>query len=171
MDFKEMAHGRYSVRKYSARPLEREKLDEILAAAMLAPTAKNQQPLRIYVLQSAEALEALNALTNCAYGAGTVLLFAYDKNEEWQNPLEPGVTSGVEDVSIAATYVMLRAIELGVYTTWCNYYPNTQLERALGLPENERSVLVMPIGYRAEDALPSPSHEASRPIGEVVRYI
>lgn len=171
MDFKEMARERYSVRKYYARPLEREKLDEILAAAMLAPTAKNQQPLRIYVLQSAEALEALNALTNCAYGAGTVLLFAYDKNEEWQNPLEPGVTSGVEDVSIAATYVMLRAIELGVYTTWCNYYPNTQLERALGLPENERSVLVMPIGYRAEDALPSPSHEASRPIGEVVRYI
>lgn len=171
MDFKEMAHERYSVRKYSARPLEREKLDEILAAAMLAPTAKNQQPLRIYVLQSAEALEALNALTHCAYGAGTVLLFAYDKNEEWQNPLESGVTSGVEDVSIAATYVMLRAIELGVYTTWCNYYPNTQLERALGLPENERSVLVMPIGYRAEDALPSPSHEASRPIGEVVRYI
>lgn len=166
-----MARERYSVRKYSARPLEREKLDEILAAAMLAPTAKNQQPLRIYVLQSAEALEALNALTHCAYGAGTVLLFAYDKNEEWQNPLEPGVTSGVEDVSIAATYVMLRAIELGVYTTWCNYYPNTQLERALGLPENERSVLVMPIGYRAEDALPSPSHEASRPIGEVVRYI
>ena len=171
MDFKEMASERYSVRKYSARPLEREKLDEILAAAMLAPTAKNQQPLRIYVLQSAEALEKLNALTHCAYGAGTVLLFAYDKNEEWQNPLEPGVTSGVEDVSIAATYVMLRAIELGVYTTWCNYYPNTQLERALGLPENERSVLVMPIGYRAEDALPSPSHEASRPIGEVVRYI
>lgn len=171
MDFKEMARERYSVRKYSARPLEREKLDEILAAAMLAPTAKNQQPLRIYVLQSAEALEKLNALTHCAYGAGTVLLFAYDKNEEWQNPLEPGVTSGVEDVSIAATYVMLRAIELGVYTTWCNYYPNTQFERALGLPENERSVLVMPIGYRAEDALPSPSHEASRPIGEVVRYI
>ena len=58
MDFKEMAHERYSVRKYSARPLEREKLDEILAAAMLAPTAKNQQPLRIYVLQSAEALPA-----------------------------------------------------------------------------------------------------------------
>ena len=166
-----MARERYSVRKYSARPLEREKLDEILAAAMLAPTAKNQQPLRIYVLQSAEALEKLNALTHCAYGAGTVLLFAYDKNEEWQNPLEPGVTSGVEDVSIAATYVMLRAIELGVYTTWCNYYPNTQLERALGLPENERVLMLMDLGYAAGGAGPLPNHTSRKELSETVVYM
>ena len=98
MDFKEMARERYSVRKYSARPWSGKSSTRYSPPPCWPPTAKNQQPLRIYVLQSAEALEALNALTHCAYGARhRAVLFAYDKNEEWQNPLEPGVTSGVED--------------------------------------------------------------------------
>ena len=116
MDFRELADRRFSVRKFSARPVEREKLEAVLAAALAAPTAKNLQPQRIYVLQGADALAKLDALTHCRYGAGTVLLFAYDTGEDWKNPLEEGVHSGVEDASIAATHAMLQAAELGLGT-------------------------------------------------------
>ena len=61
MEFMELAKKRYSVRKFSDRPVEKEKLGKILEAGNIAPTAKNQQPQRIYVLQSAEALKSSTA--------------------------------------------------------------------------------------------------------------
>lgn len=168
MDFTELAQARYSVRKFSDKAVEPEVLKRILEAGLLAPTAKNNQPQRIYVLQSKEALDSL---THCRYGAGTVLLFTYNTDEDWKNPLEEGVHSGVEDVSITATYIMLRAIELGVYTTWCNYFANSKLEQAFDLPENEKAVLIMPIGYPAEGVAPAPAHTESKKLEEIVRHI
>lgn len=171
MTFMDHAKNRYSVRKFSDRQLEKEKLDQILEAAMAAPTAKNNQPQRIYVLQSKEAMEKLDTLTHCRYGAGTVLLFTYNQDEDWKNPLEEGIHSGVEDVSIAASYVMLQAIELGVYTTWCNYFANSELEKIFQIPENEKAVLIMPIGYKDEEIMPSSSHEQSKELGDIVSYL
>ncbi len=171
MNFTELAKKRFSVRKYSDKKVDQETLTKILESALLAPTAKNLQPEKIYVLQSAESLEKLDALTHCRYGAQTVLLFTYDNNEDWKNPLEDGVHSGVEDASIAATHVMLQAAELGVDTTWCNMFANTKLEEAFNLPVNEKSVLIMPIGYRADDAAPAPMHEKTKALEEVVQYL
>ena len=171
MSFSDLAQKRFSVRQYSDRPLESDKLQQILEAAKLAPTAKNQQPQKIYVLQSDTALEKLASLTHCAYGAKTVLLFTYSQDEEWKNPLESGVHSGVEDVSIVATYIMLQAIELGVYTTWCNYFPNSQLEKAFQLPANEKAVLIMPIGYKAAGVEPTPAHTETKELGDMVSYL
>ena len=171
MDFMDLAQARFSVREYSDRPVEKEKLERILEAGRMAPTAKNQQPQKIYVLQSEDALKKLSTLTHCAYGAKTVLLFTYNQEQDWKNPLEDGVHSGVEDVSIVATYIMLQAIELGVYTTWCNYFSNSELEKAFQLPENEKSVLIMPIGYKADNAEPAPAHTASKEFGEIVCYL
>lgn len=59
MNFMDLARERFSVRKYSDRVIEREKLDRILEAGRMAPTAKNQQPYKIYVIQSEEARIAL----------------------------------------------------------------------------------------------------------------
>lgn len=171
MDFMDLAQARFSVREYSDRPVEKEKLERILEAGRMAPTAKNQQPQKIYVLQSEDALKKLSTLTHCAYGAKTVLLFTYNQEQDWKNPLEDGVHSGVEDVSIVATYIMLQAIELGVYTTWCNYFSNSELEKAFQLPENEKSVLIMPVGYKADNAEPAPAHTASKESNEIVCYL
>ncbi len=171
MDFLELARKRFSVRKFSDKPLEKEKLDLILEAGRLAPTAKNFQPQRIYVLQSDEALKKMNALSPCVYGAKTVLVFTYNEQEEWKNAQEAEVHSGVEDVSIVATHMMLAAASLGVDTIWCNRFANTQLEVMFNLPEEERAVLFMPIGYRAEGVEPGPLHTASKKLDEIVRYL
>ncbi len=171
MDFKELAEKRYSVRKFSSKEIESEKLNKILQIGNLAPTAKNQQPQRIYVIKSDAGIKKLRELTSCVYGASTVLLFTYNTDEEWQNPLEDGVHSGVEDVSITATYIMLAAEEQGLGTCYCNYFSNSLIEREFNIPKNEKSVILMPIGYKAKDSEPSSRHEESKALDEIVKYI
>lgn len=171
MEFLELAKKRYSVRKFSDKPVEAEKLAKVLEAGNIAPTAKNQQPHRIYVLKSPESIAKMAKHTPCLYGAKTALLFTYDVNEEWQNPMEQGIHSGVEDVSIVATHIMLEAADLGLGTCWVNFFPNSKAEKEFGLPDNEKAVLVMPIGYAADDAKPAPGHEACKPIENTVKYL
>ena len=89
-------------------------------------------------------------------------------DEDWKHPLEEGAA---EDVSITAAYIMLRVIELGVYTTWCNYFANSKLEQAFDLPENEKSVLIMPSGYLAGSIVPASAHTETKNLKEVVRYL
>ena len=171
MNFIDLSKQRFSVRKYSNKPVENEKLHLILDAGNTAPTAKNLQPHRIYVLKSEEALAKLDTLTHCRYDATTVLLFTYNTNEDWKNPKEKGVHSGIEDVSIVATHMMLQAIELGVYSTWCNLFSNTDLENAFKLPKNEKSVLIMPIGYPVEGTEPFETHHKKKKLADIVNYI
>jgi nitroreductase len=171
MNFTDLAKERYSVRKFDPRPIEEEKLRAILEAGNLAPTAKNLQPQRIYVVRSEENLEKIRSLTTSHYGAPVVLLFAYDTAEEWQNPLEAGVHSGPQDVSIAATHIMLKAAELGIGSVWVNRFAPTETKRVMGLPENEVPLLLMPIGYAAPDAAPSERHTVRKPLSETVKEI
>lgn len=171
MNFIELSKKRFTVRKFSDAVVEKEKLDKMMEAGNTAPTAKNNQPQRIYVLQSKEALDKLDTLTPCRYGAGTVLLFTYNTDEDWKNPKEEGVHSGVEDVSIVATHIMLQAAELGVDTTWINFFGNTELEKAFNLPENERSVLLMPVGYREKGTEPFPTHDQKKSLEDIVTYL
>ncbi len=169
--FTELAGSRFSVRKFRDIPVPEELLAEILDVARLAPTAKNLQPFRIYVLQSERSREMLDSLTHVRFGAETVLVFTYREDEEWKHPKEEGVHSGVEDVSIVATHIMLKAKELGIDSTWCNMFPNRALEAAMGLDQTEKSVLVMPLGYHEDGVEPSPMHYASKSIEELVRFI
>lgn len=171
MEFQDIIERRYACRRYRGDQVEEWKLDRILAAANRAPSAKNRQSPRIYVLRSAQALDTLDTLTHCRYGASMVLLFAYDAGEEWHNPTGSGARSGVEDASIAATFAMLEATELGLATCWCNSFDNADLERRFGLPERERSVLIMPVGYAANEATPAPTHAVRKPLAEMVRTL
>lgn len=167
----ELAEQRYSVRKFSDRPVPQELLDKVIEAGRLAPTAKNNQPQRVYILRSPEALAKVDTLTPCRYGATTVLLFTYDKNEQWTNPKETDIGSGQEDVSLVAAHMMFEAQDLGLGTLWINLFGNTETEKAFGIPPNERSVLLMDLGYPAPDAVPSSRHTSRRPASEIVKYL
>lgn len=172
MNFLELAKERYSVRKFQDRPIEKADMDKILEAGNVAPTGCNYQPQRIYVVTSDENIAKLNENCRCIFGAKTVLMFTYRTDEEWHNPLEKSVHSGVQDVSIVASHIMLEAWELGVGSCWVNYFANSQLEKAFGLTENEKIVLLMPIGYPAEDAEPlAKMHFSYKPIEDTVKFI
>lgn len=170
--FLDLAKERYSVRKYTQQPVEQEKLDRILEAGNAAPTAANFQPQRIYVLQSDEALNKARQICPCTYGANTILLFAYDKNADWKNPKQAGIHSGQQDVSIVATHIMLEAWSLGIASCWVNLFSNDEAARMFALPANEEVVLMMPLGYAAEDAKPAEKwHNHSKGIDETVTIL
>lgn len=171
MEFTDVIKDRFSVRDYADKPIEPEKLSAILEAGRIAPTAANRQPQRVYVIQSPEGLEKIRSITRCAFNAPTVLLFACDDDEQWKSPLEPGFTSGHQDVSIVATHMMLAAWDLGIGSCWVNFFPNSETAKAFGLPETEKAVLLLPIGYPAEGAKPAPMHTKKKDMDQLVRYL
>ena len=170
MEFKEVIKNRYSCKKYGDKQVEAEKLTAILEAGRLAPTAKNMQEQRIYVLQSAEALAKLDQATPCRYGAPTVIVVAFDKNDVFTYP-GGKYDTGAEDATIVATHLILAAADEGVDSCWVNYFDPDQLAASLGLPENEQIVMVMDLGYAAEGAGPLPNHASRKDLAETVKYL
>ena len=170
MEFKEVIKARYSCKRYGNRRVEREKLDSILNAGRLAPTAKNLQEQHIYVLESPEALARVDSVTPCRYGAPTVLVVAFDKSNVYTYPGGKR-DSGVEDATIVATHMILAAADEGVDSCWINRLDPEQLAEALGLPENEEILMMMDLGYAAEGAGPLPNHTSRRELAETVSYL
>jgi len=170
MEFKEVIKARYSCKKYSDRKVEPEKLNAVLAAGRLAPTAKNLQEQHVYVLQSAEALAKFDAVTPCRYGAPTVLLVAFDKYNVFTYPGGKR-NSGIEDATIVATHMILAAADEGVDSCWINNLDPDQLAADLGLPENEEILMAMDLGYAAEGVGPLPNHSSRKDLSDTVSYI
>ena len=77
-EYLDLLKTRYSVRSFSDVQLTDAELDVLLQAAQLSPTAKNSQPFRLCVVQSAEGLAKIDEATRCRYGAPTVIIGAYD---------------------------------------------------------------------------------------------
>ena len=152
MDFAQVIKDRYSCKKYDGTPISVEQLDSILAAGRLAPTAKNLQEQHIYVVQSPEWLAKIDKLTPCRYGAPTVLVVAFNKENVFTYPGGKH-QSGVEDAAIVATHLMLAAA------------------KELGLPENEEILMFLDLGHAAEGGKPLPNHTSRKALTETVSYL
>lgn len=170
MEFTEVVKNRYSCKKYDGKQISEEQLDAVLQAGRLAPTAKNLQGQRIYVVQSAEGLAKIDELTPCRYGAPTVLVVAFDKNSVFVYPGEK-VNSGVEDASIVATHMMLAATNTGVDSCWLNFFDPAAVAKAFDLPENEQVLMLLDLGFAAEGFAPLPNHTSRKPLEETVKYL
>ena len=170
MEFKEVVQKRFSCRKYSAKEIEREKLDAVLEAGRLAPTAKNLQEQHIYVVQSEEALAKIDRVTSCRYGAPTVLVVAFDKNNVFTYPGGKR-DSGVEDATIVATHMILAAADEGLDSCWINFFEPEKMAAELGLPENEEVLMMLDLGYAADGVKPTPVHSARKPLTDTVSWL
>jgi nitroreductase len=171
MEFDNVLSARYSVRKFSDRPIEKEKLDKILQAGRICPTATNAQPQRIYVLDNSRAFEKLKDTDKMRFGAPVVLLVCADLDATFENPLQSGYKTAEMDASICATYMMLKATDLGLGSLWVRYFNADVIRESFGLEKNILPCLLMPIGYRRRDAAPSPRHNQRKPIEEIVTYL
>ena len=168
MEFEELLRERYSCRKFTNKEVEKELLDKVLEAGRLAPTAKNQQPFKIYIFKSEESLKKIDQISPCRYGAPVVLGFVYDRNQEWRHPVNKTNHSGNEDVAIVATHVMLEAKNVGLDTCWVKMFDNEKFEKIFDLPSNEKSVLIMPLGYG--EIGPAPLHKNKKDMSKLVEY-
>jgi len=169
MEFLKLARNRFSVRNFSVKKVEQNKINAILQAGQVAPTACNLQPQKILVIQSEDALTKLRKCTVCHFHAPLAILTCYDQKLCWKRECD-GKTSGDIDAAIVTTHMMLEAAELGIGSTWVMHFIPEAVRDEFQLPENFEPVSILVMGYPADDAIPSSAHHASKNISDTVSY-
>ena len=170
MEYYELIKKRFSCKKYSDRKIDSALLEKILSAGNIAPTAKNQQSQRIFVVSSKEDLEKIDKAGPCRYNAPTVLIVCYNRNEVYIYP-DDDRNTGIEDASIVATHIMLAAADEGINSCWVNNFSVRTIKELFELDEDTEPVLLMDLGYAAEGAGPLANHDKKKELSETVKYI
>ena len=171
MSFMNLAQNRYSERFFDTRPMEEEKLNQILEAGRIVPTACNYQPQRFYVLRTPEALEKVRRITPFHYYAPIMLLVCYDADVVWRNPRDRyyhNYNSGEQDASIAATTMMYEAEELGIHTVWVRGFDSKSVVDIFKLPKKMIPVMMFAMGYPSEESKPNAWHFKRHPLESFV---
>ncbi|MDS0525438.1 nitroreductase family protein [Clostridium sp. SHJSY1] len=161
MNFLQLAKERYSVRKFSDKKVEREKLNLILEAGRVAPTAVNYQPQRILVIENEESLIKLKSCTPYHFNAPMAILICYDSTTSWKRHYD-NEDMGAVDASIVTTHMMLQAQELGLGTTWVGHFDADLMKKTFELPEYLVPVALLPLGYPSSDSVPHPKLHDNR---------
>lgn len=167
MDVLQLMADRYSVRSFSDRSVEEEKINAILTAGRLAPTACNNQPQKILVIKSKDGLERWQKCTKCHFHEQLVMLVCYDTAQSWKREYD-GADSGFVDASIVTTHMMLEAAELGIGSTWIMYFIPDAAREEFHLPENLVPVSALAMGYASDEARPSLKHTTRKELSETV---
>ena len=167
MDFEDIIRRRTAVRKFSDKKLEQEKLDKILEAGRLAPTAKNIQPIKIYVVQSNDGIASIDKASRCRYGVGTVLIICGNREEAYHK----GDYSTYEmDCCIVATHMMLEATNVGVDNIWIESFDEDILREEFDIPNEYIPVCLLPLGYKADDCPINPLHDKRKELKDLIEY-
>lgn len=169
MNFLDNAKKRYSVRSYKSLKVEQEKLDLILEAARVAPTAANLQPVRLIVVQEKEGLAKIEKAANI-YNAPLAVIVCADHSTAWTRPFDKKQTGDI-DASILTDHMMLQASELGLGTVWVCYFKPDILSQEFNLPANLEPVNILVIGYADEEPADPDRHGKTRiPLDTLVAY-
>ena len=167
MEFENIIRERKSTRLFSSKKVEEDVLNKILEAGRLAPTAKNVQPFKIYVINSEEGIKKLDKATPCRYKAPQVLLVCGDKEKGYKKEEYPVF---VMDVSIVTTHMMLEATNLGVDNIWIEMFDGDVIRKEFDIPDNLVPTVLLPIGYKAKLCPPSPLHKIRKDLDKIVEY-
>lgn len=170
--FMELAKRRYSVRSFDhAKKVEQEKIDLILEAGIIAPSAKNFQPVRIFVVNNEESITKLQSICPCIYNAPMAFIVCCDKREAVAGMIRDDQNFGEVDAAIAMTHMMLEATELGLGTCWVGRFKEAEVKALMGVPEELTIMSLLPVGYAAADAAPAPRHTERKSREEIVKEI
>lgn len=167
MDIYEAIESRHSVRSYLDTPVEKEKLERILRAAQLAPTATNSQAFKIYVVPTAGRKDMLKSVYHRDWFSQPpcVLLVCTDKSRCWVR--RDGKPYGDVDSAIVMDHIILAATAEGLGTCWIGAFDAEAAKQAFGLPENLEPVAFTPLGYEQK----GPYNKMRRDISELVVYM
>lgn len=169
-DFLALARERYSCRAFSDRPVEPEKIDAVLEAAVLAPTAVDRQPWHAWVVSDPQAVERLSACTRFHFDAKVIVMLGADPSQAWVRKYDDRNFADV-DATIVGTHMMLAIHDLGLGTTWVGHFDAPAVKEAFPETQPYDLVALFPIGYPADDAAPAPKHFERRPVDELVTRI
>jgi nitroreductase len=175
LEFQEVLKRRRSVRCYSSRPVEEEKLKRVLELADLAPSAYNLQSYEMFVVRSKVKKEALSRAAfdqsfskqNFIAEAPVCLVFCADPAKAGAKYGERGANLySLQDATIAATFAMLAAVDQGLSCVWVGAFHDEQVAAIVGAPLL-RPVAILPIGYAGFE----PKATSRRDIDDIVHEV
>jgi len=159
MEFVEVLTQRRSVRSYKPQPVEESKLKRIFAVVNMAPSAGNLQAYQVQVVRDQAKRRAL---AKAAYDQGFIaeapvcLVFCADPDRSASRYDKRGSELySVQDATIAGTFAMLAAVDLGLATVWVGEFDEEKVQQILGI-ESIRPVAMFSLGYAAEVPPASP---------------
>lgn len=163
MDAMEAILTRRSIRKYTAQPVPDEVINELLKAAMSAPTAGNQQPWRFIVVDERKILDEIPKIhpySQMLKQAPLAILVCGDESKSKY----PGYW--VQDCSAATQNLLLAAHAQGLGAVWLGVHPREEriagFRKLFGLPQHIAPLALVSIGYPAEQKPPSERYDAAK---------
>ena len=166
MDFQELIRERYSVRAYKPDPVEKDKLNTVLEAAKLAPTAANRQPFKLIVLETEGRKSELNQIYRKDWFVQAPLLIC-----AVGIPARSWVRDDMRryldvDIAIVMDHLILAATDLGLGTCWVAAFNSQKAIEILELPDEVEPLIFTPLGYPAD----TPGPKERKPLSDLVRY-
>lgn len=153
MEFKDVIVTRKSVRGYSDRDIEEEKVTRILEAARIAPSWANRQCWDFIVIRKKEMREAVTkgcGTFNSWLKTAPVIIIGCG------NPKKSGSRNGMDyylvDLGIAMEHLILAATDEGLSTCWIGGFDEGAIKETLSIPHDMKIVALTPVGYPAEEA-------------------
>jgi len=171
MSFLDIARKRYSCRNYDSRPVEQVKLERILEAGRVAPSAANLQPWHFYVINESVDLEKFQPAYHREWfkTAPCVIVICGDHERAWKRKVDGKDHSDV-DAAITTDHMTLQATELGLATCWICNFDVERTRELLKLPAHLEPVVILPVGYPLDDVDPDRHDNKRKPLTEIVTY-
>jgi nitroreductase len=156
---------RRSIRKYKSQPVEKDKLNAVLEAARLAPSARNTQSWKFIAVTDKKVIEKLKqACCNQGFvGEAPVVIVACATR---RHIMTCGQPSDIIDLSIATSFMLLEACEQGLGTCWLGAFHADKVKEALNIPDDIEVVAVTPLGYPDEQ----PAARPRKALCDIVSY-
>ena len=153
-------------------PVSDELISKIIEAAIYAPTAKNVQPVKIWVMKSPDALDKIKSCTPFAWMANAQAVIAVGGTTEGAF-VRPSDNRNFEDVdaSIVATHIMLAIHALGLGSTWVGYFDTVKAKELFPDMADFDLVALFPVGWPADDAMPSDRHTVRKTCEDMVKFL
>ncbi|TEB14632.1 FMN reductase (NAD(P)H) [Pelotomaculum sp. FP] len=167
MTLLDLMKNRYSVRAYKPEPVEKAKLEYVLEAARLAPTAANRQPFQFIIFETAGRKKELERIYTRPFftQAPLVICVCAVRSQAWTRR-QDNANYGHVDAAIAMDHLILAAAEQGLGTCWIAAFDPVATQEILGLPDGVEPVALTPLGYPAD----APGAKTRKPLSGLVRY-
>ncbi len=167
MEYSQLIACRYSVRAYRSDPVEDEKLQQILEAARLAPTAANRQPIQLIVMHTLGREAEIGRIYHRPwfFQAPLVIAVCAISSQAWVREGDR-FNARLIDAAIVADHLILAAANLGLGTCWIAAFDVDAARSVLQLPAEAEPVIFTPLGYPADQ----PGPKVRKPLAELVRY-
>ena len=166
MDCSEIFEKRYSVRAYKPDPVETDKLNEVLEAARMAPTAANRQPFQLIVIHTKGRETELKRIYSQEWFVQAPLIVCACSVPAQAWVRRDGKNYGDVDVAIMMDHLILAATNLGLGTCWIAAFDSRAAREVLRLPDDVEPIAFTPLGYPADQ----PTPKKRKPLSELVHH-